>query len=148
MKKLLLIFTLLFSTLLLSSPSYAEIINTKPLWNQTNKLICYGLSRFSCTEKVCKKSESTALWKINFPNKKIIMKGSLPKSEYSIGAMYFKYYKRIKLSIHTIFLEGRIIEFNMDTDLSNGIDASLVDNRWDHNNNIEISSMKFKCHPE
>ena len=131
--------------MMLSSPSTAELKNSIPLWDQTNNLICSGLSRFQCQETGCDKGDSTALWKFDFPNRKILSLSTY-ESEYSIGAKYFKYWDH-ESSAHIIFLDGRIFDFDMDRDLSSGIYASLVGNYWDEKN-IEISSMKFRCHPD
>ena len=132
--------------MMLSSHSVAELTNSIPLWEQTNKLICSGVSRFQCQETGCDKGESTALWEIDFPNKKIDMMLSSGKTSINIGAKYFDIYNSAS-SKHVIFLDGRILDFDMDRKLSSVIHASLVGNYWEEKN-IQISSMKFRCYPD
>ena len=73
----------------LGQPILSEIFqNNKPLWSQTNELICSGVSRFNCTESNCEKGDSSALWKVDFPGQKITFLGQI-KMEYIIQDRFF-----------------------------------------------------------
>ena len=141
------IITLFSLGLVFSQSSYADIQNNKPLWSQTNELICSGVSRFNCTESNCEKGDSSALWKVDFPGQKITFLGQI-KMEYIIQDRFFNYWENIGESKHVIYFFGRIMDFDLDNDSElNPINASLVDNNW-IDGNVNISSMLFRCYPQ
>ena len=134
-------------TVLNNSPIFsAELRNDRPLWSQVDTLICSSQSMMDCMKGKCETRKPNAIWKIDFPNKKIEFLTSI-KMIYSIRQSFFEYYNSIKESKHVIFLNGRIMDFNLDEKTTLGeINAQLVGGNW-NNNKLPVSTqMTFKCH--
>ena len=64
------------------------------------------------------KEKSTAKWQIDFKRSRIIYL----TTKYSEGILnkFFRYYPNINISVHTLFIEGRLMKFNMDNQESSG----------------------------
>lgn len=140
-----LLFSVIF--LVLSKEALSEELRRDvPLWNQVDKLICVGQARLECTEEVCEKGESSAVWEVDFSKRKIQFLTST-KSRYFITDVFFKYYSTIDASKHTIFFKGRLMDFNLDvSSLWSEIDAQVVDSYRVNDEIPQIQRMTYKCH--
>ena len=147
MKKLLFVF--IFSmTFINSSVSWSEnFSNNQPLWTQIDELICVGKSTLDCTNNGCEKGDSGAIWKINFPNKKIEFLTSL-KHSYEIDEMFYKFYQSINASVHAIYFHGGLMDFNVDGENTSQLDSQVVRSYWVEDKVPEIQQITFECHAQ
>lgn len=147
MKKLLFVF--IFSmTFINSSVSWSENFSkNQPLWKQIDELICVGKSTLECTNDGCEKANSGAIWKINFPNKKIEFLTSV-KHSYGIDGMFYEFYQYIESSKHSIYFHGGLMDFNVDDENTGQLDAQVVRSYWVEDKVPEIQQITFECHAQ
>lgn len=147
MKKLL--FVLIFSmSFINSSVSWSENFSSnQPLWKQIDELICVGRSMLDCTNDGCEKADSGAIWKINFPNKKIEFLTS-SKHSYEIDEMFYKFYQYSKNSKHSIFFHGGLMDFNVDGANAFQLESQVVRSYWVESKVPEIQQITFECHAQ
>tara|TARA_B100000686_G_scaffold59305_1_gene63748 strand:- start:2767 stop:3228 length:462 start_codon:yes stop_codon:yes gene_type:complete len=114
MKKTSFTLLLIFSIFIFFPSAVKAKLNPKiPLWHQVDYLNCRGEHYIFCKKnKPCKKEKSTAKWQVDFKNSRIIYL----TTKYSEGILnkFFRYYPNINISVHTLFIEGRLMKFNMD----------------------------------
>tara|TARA_Y100000590_G_scaffold251864_1_gene282833 strand:+ start:39 stop:500 length:462 start_codon:yes stop_codon:yes gene_type:complete len=120
MKKTAFTLLLFISIIMFFSSTAKARLNPKiPLWHQVDFLNCRGEHYINCKKnEPCKKEKSTAKWQIDFKRSRIIYL----TTKYSEGILnkFFRYYPNINISVHTLFIEGRLMKFNMDNQESSG----------------------------
>ena len=143
MKKLLLL-------LLLMLPTFAfAVLDTKTaIWDQYNKLSCFGQYSLSCEEGFgCERKKTSAHWEIDFVTDQVSYLNSETGYNEKIVGKFYKGYGKSS-SINTISINGRMMKFdNNKIKNPSFIHAVLsASNLWEGKPFIIMT--KFNCHPQ
>lgn len=139
---------LILSLLVSCSNSFgADISHRIPLWEQVDLLLCVGKSLMECNETGCEKSDSSAVWNVNFAE----MQVSFINVDYEIKLLEknFRIFSST-ISDHTVFLDdNRPMRFIPDASNSilGQIKAITTSSRLE-GDTLKFDALMFDCYPQ